>query len=901
MKDLILQKTTPEKSTKNVLFVNHKHSNLKINEESYVFVGNSMLFLCEFDSEVNIEHVQANKIQREFLNKNLGSEISLLPFDSKYIEEIKIAKFKVEVQALVNLEIDAVEFTEYLKREIHKIPLNFNQKLIIPYSGTKLILTVEDILFDEPNAFGVISENTEIFISSTSSRISIKNSNLQSNLLKPNFSFEKLEIGGLKKEFEQMFRRAFVQRLFDPDTIKKMGIPHVKGIMLYGPPGTGKTLIARKLGSLLNALPPKIVNGPEILNKYVGQSEENIRKLFHEAEEDYKSKKENSPLHIIIFDEIDAICKKRGSDSTGVGDQVVNQLLSKIDGVESLNNILVIGMTNRLDLIDEALLRPGRFEIHLEISLPDESSRLEIFQIHTKQMIGNRFMNDDVDLKQLSSFTKNYTGAEISAVVRGAGSFALERKVRSEGDKTVVENDKINITMADMMEALNETKPAFGVFYETDQFIAAINLGNGLLTKLKNTNLYNTSSLLLYGATGTGKTTLAVRIAINSQFPFIKIISPKDLVGMNEYEKVNFIKGRFSDAYKSEESIIILDEIESLIEYVNIGPRFSNIVLQALKIFIKHEGKKKLFVFGTTSIPDVMKECGILDCFTETTQIYPCDKLDYERLSLQNSDFNEIDFTPGLTMKRLLSMLPEADNSTKIGKNIYKILVKSGVEVPVINDPFIDLEYLKYLLKHDSVFYSESQSIEIEGDSVIYQGFKTVLSRERSPKDIPWEKYGIDYVIESSGVFLDTESCGEHKCKKVFLTAPSTDIKITGAAKAVSHVIPELKGKIDGMAFRVPVQNASVVDLVVRVEKETSLQQIAEDIRKQSGVIELTTEEIVSSDIIGNSRSSIFDLNASIQLNPKFFKLICWYDNEHGYSCRVVDLVKYIDTQNNSE
>jgi vesicle-fusing ATPase len=124
--------------------------------------------------------------------------------------------------------------------------------------------------------------------------------------------------------------------------------------------------MARQIGKMLNAKEPLIVNGPEILNKFVGQSEENVRKLFAPAEAEYKARGEESSLHIIIFDELDAICKQRGSknDGTGVGDSIVNQLLSKMDGVDQLNNILIIGMTNRLDMIDEALLRPGYLSIN---------------------------------------------------------------------------------------------------------------------------------------------------------------------------------------------------------------------------------------------------------------------------------------------------------------------------------------------------------------------------------------------------------------------------------------------------------------------------------------------------------------------------------------------------------
>lgn len=137
--------------------------------------------------------------------------------------------------------------------------------------------------------------------------------------------------------------------------------------------------------------------------------------------------KDESPLHIVIFDEFDAIAKHRGSSSgdTGVKDNVVNQLLSMIDGVEALNNILVIGMTNRLDLIDKAVLRPGRFEVHVEVGLPNKEGRREIVNIHTTSMRTNNLLDIDVNLDNLAELMGNYTGAEIEAVVKSANSFAL--------------------------------------------------------------------------------------------------------------------------------------------------------------------------------------------------------------------------------------------------------------------------------------------------------------------------------------------------------------------------------------------------------------------------------------------------------------------------------------------
>merc|ERR1719203_2589508 len=313
---------------------------------------------------------------------------------------------------------------------------------------------------------GVLTSQTEIdFQQGSSGKLHILSTKMQQrSIFRPDFNFEELGIGGLDKEFGNIFRRAFAARIFPPHVIRDLGINHVRGMLLHGPPGTGKTLIARQLAKFLKAAEPKIVNGPEILNKYVGAAEENIRNLFADAEKEQKQQGENSQLHVVIFDEIDSICKSRGSksDSTGVHDSIVNQLLSKIDGVDSLNNVLVIGMTNRIDLIDEALLRPGRLEVHVEISLPDEAGREEILNIHTKSMREKGYLDKTVSIPALASQTKNFSGAELEGFVRAATSYALNKRVNFQDIAKSKDMGSVVVAREDFEMALEDIKPAFG-------------------------------------------------------------------------------------------------------------------------------------------------------------------------------------------------------------------------------------------------------------------------------------------------------------------------------------------------------------------------------------------------------------------------------------------------------
>jgi len=546
----------------------------------------------------------------------------------------------------------------------------------------------------DPRARGIVSPQTQMnFFKDSKSGVNLKASSRRpaaNAILAPNFKFEDMGIGGLDKEFSSIFRRAFASRIFPPGLIEKLGIQHVKGILLYGPPGTGKTLIARRIGKMLNAREPKVINGPEVLNKYVGQSEENIRKLFADAEKEYKEKGEESGLHIIIFDELDAVCKQRGSGAgggTGVGDSVVNQLLSKLDGVDQLNNILVIGMTNRMDMIDDALLRPGRLEQHVEISLPDEKGRVQIFNIHTAKMRSNKNLDRDVSLEDLARRTKNFSGAEISGLVRAATSYALSRHVKVGTVAGVADDvDKITVNRDDFEHAFDDVQPAFGVSGEQMQSLLRggiihfspfidniLNEGQLIVQQVKEPDSTPLFSAILHGPPGSGKTALAAKIALDSDYPLIKLISPDNMIGFNESMKIEHMRRIFDDAYKSPLSVVLIDNIERIVEWVPIGPRFSNAVLQALMVLLGKEPPKgrRLLVLATTGERSVLQQ---LDLFTVfDADIAVPNVSGYGELKLiveQSGVFRE--------PERAIAELREVTGSESVGVGVKKILL--GIE-----------------------------------------------------------------------------------------------------------------------------------------------------------------------------------------------------------------------------
>ena len=243
------------------------------------------------------------------------------------------------------------------------------------------------------------------------------------------------DVGGLE-EVKQSLKEAVEWPLSNPESFKRIGIRPPRGILLYGPPGCGKTYIAKALANEtgINFI---AVKGPELLSKWVGESEQHVRDVFRRA-------KQVAPS-IILFDEIDALAPKRGQEfGTHVTEQVVSQLLTEMSGIEEMEGVVVIATTNRPDILDSALLRPGRFDRLIYVPAPDEKTRLEIFKVHTKAM-----PLKGIDLKKLAKDTENYSGADIEALVREAAMNALRRDLKSK-----------EVSKEDFDKALKKVKPS---------------------------------------------------------------------------------------------------------------------------------------------------------------------------------------------------------------------------------------------------------------------------------------------------------------------------------------------------------------------------------------------------------------------------------------------------------
>ena len=356
-----------------------------------------------------------------------------------------------------------------------------------------------------------------------------------------------------------------------PELFKRLGVEAPKGVSLHGPPGTGKTLLAKAVANETNAN-FYTIGGPEIMSKYYGESEERLRNVFQQAEK-------NAPS-IIFIDEIDSIAPKRAEVTGEVERRIVAQLLSLMDGMSTRGKVVVIGATNRVNAIDEALRRPGRFDREIEIGVPDRNGRLEILQIHTRGMP----LAKDVNLEKLADISHGYVGADLHALTREAGLGAL-RRVLPEVDLTS-ENipaetlRKIIVTMQDFLDVVTEMEPSAmrEVFVEVpdvkwDDIGGLSSIKQELQEAVEWPLMYQgifsyadatpPKGILLYGPPGTGKTLMAKAAANESEANFISIKGP-ELISKWVGESEKGVREVFRKARQAAPCIIFFDEIDAI-------------------------------------------------------------------------------------------------------------------------------------------------------------------------------------------------------------------------------------------------------------------------------------------------------------------------------------------------
>ncbi len=444
----------------------------------------------------------------------------------------------------------------YLADALESVPLIKGDNVMVPYFGGRLSFQVigatpvsDAVLITQKTVFH-IAEKGEVARGIT------------------HVAYE--DIGGLKEEIQKV-REMIELPLRHPEIFEKLGIEAPKGVLLHGPPGTGKTLLAKAVANETNAHFISI-SGPEIMSKFYGESEARLREIFKEA-------KEKAPS-IIFIDEIDSIAPKREEVTGEVERRVVSQLLSIMDGLEARGKVIVIAATNRPNALDPALRRPGRFDREIEIKVPDKRGRLEILQIHTRNMP----LDTDVDQNRIAAVTHGFVGADLEYLCKEAAMKCLRRllpELNLEDEKISVETlEKLVITMNDFDNALKDALPsAMREVYLEVPDVKWIEIGGledikrelqeavewpmrypDLYKELKHTL---TKGILLHGPSGTGKTLLAKAVATESEANFISVKGP-ELISKWVGESERGMREIFRRARQAAPCVVFFDEIDSI-------------------------------------------------------------------------------------------------------------------------------------------------------------------------------------------------------------------------------------------------------------------------------------------------------------------------------------------------
>src|SRR6266496_5126479 len=463
------------------------------------------------DSDRGKGLIRIDGFTRNRLDVGINDTIEVRKVESKDAKSITLAP--TEPLRIVGAE-------EYLVDYLNGALMSKGDTIPINVMGQRIDLV---IIATNPSGPVIINDSTKITVSEESA----KAAQVSREGGAPSITYE--DIGGLGDAVGRV-REMIELPLRHPELFKRLGVEAPKGVLLHGPPGTGKTLLAKAVANETNAN-FYTIGGPEIMSKFYGESEEKLRNIFEQAEK-------NAPS-IIFIDEIDSIAPKR-EESGELERRIVSQLLSAMDGMSSRGKVVVIGATNRINAIDPALRRPGRFDREIEIGVPDRDGRLEILQIHTRGMP----LSKDVDLKELAGITHGYVGADMAALCKEAAMRSLRRilpEIDLQVDNVPPEVlNRLEVTRDDFLQAYREMEPStmrevliekpnvrWGDIGGLDE--AKQELRESIEWPLTMNKLFAhfdarpPRGILLYGPPGTGKTLLAKAVATESEANFISV------------------------------------------------------------------------------------------------------------------------------------------------------------------------------------------------------------------------------------------------------------------------------------------------------------------------------------------------------------------------------------------
>jgi len=459
-----------------------------------------------------------------------------------------------------------------------------------------------------PNKPVIITENTEVTLSNKA--IELEGEKI------PEINYE--DIGGLTEEIKKI-REMVEIPMKHPEIFEKLGVEPPKGVLLHGPPGTGKTLLAKAVATETEAN-FVLLNGPEIMSKFYGESEKKIRDIFDEAQK-------TAPT-IIFIDEIDAIAPKREDVNGEVERRVVSQILTMMDGLKNRGRVIVIGATNRINAIDPALRRPGRFDREIEIGVPNKIGREQVLKIHTRGMP----LAKDVDIQKITSLTHGFVGADLESLTKEAAMTVLRQflpQLKLEGDEKIPNEilEKLIIKQSDFTEALKVVRPSamrevlvetpnvkwedVGGLDKTKQELKeAVEWPMKHAESFKRMGIRPSRGLLLYGPPGTGKTLLAKAVAKESEANFIQVKGPS-LLSKWVNDSHTAIKKIFERARQVSPCIIFFDEIDSIAVKRNSGENNTNnenakVLNQLLAEMDGLEDLNDVLIIAATNRPDML-------------------------------------------------------------------------------------------------------------------------------------------------------------------------------------------------------------------------------------------------------------------------------------------------------